>query len=86
MFHYNNRKPNQPLVKIKSSYDKLQKTLNEPAREYNAIKELVETQDNRITNIKNIKNNDLKNKDITVMGLKTPQGKAVMTSKQKKEK
>ena len=46
---------NQPLVKIKSSYDKLQKALNEPAREYNAIKELVETQDNGITNIKNIK-------------------------------
>ena len=58
MFHYNNRKTNQPLVKIKSSYDKLQKTLNEPAREYNAIKELVENQDNRITNIKN-KNNNL---------------------------
>ena len=58
---------NQPLVKIKSSYDKLQKALNEPAREYNAIKELVETQDNGITNIKNIKNNDLKNKDITAM-------------------
>ena len=67
MFHYNNRKTNQPLVKIKSSYDKLEKALNEPAREYNAIKELVETQDNGITNIKNIKNNDLKNKDITTM-------------------
>ena len=69
MFHYNNRRmnANQPLVKIKSSYDKLQKALNEPAREYNAIKELVETQDNGITNIKNIKNNDLKNKDITAM-------------------
>ena len=75
MFHYNNRKTNQPLVKIKSSYDKLEKALNEPAREYNAIKELVETQDNGITNIKNIKNNDLKNKDITTM-----------MPKQKKEK
>jgi len=35
-------------VKIKSSYDKLKKALNEPAREYNAIKELVETQANGI--------------------------------------
>ena len=49
---------NQPLVKIKSSSDKLQKALNEPAREYNAIKELVENQDNSITNINN-KNNNL---------------------------
>ena len=67
MFHYNNRKTNQPLVKIKSSYDKLEKALNEPAREYNAIKELVETQDNGITNIKNIKNNDLKSKSINLL-------------------
>ena len=54
---------NQPLVKIKSSYDKLEKVLNEPAREYNAIKELVENQENNITNIENIKN---KNKEITL--------------------
>ena len=60
MFHYNNRMKNQqPLVKIKSSYDKLEKAMNEPVREYNAIKELVENQDNNITNIKN-KNKDLK--------------------------
>ena len=55
---------NQPLVKIKSSYDKLEKVLNEPAREYNAIKELVENQENNITNIKNIRN---KNKEITLL-------------------
>ena len=37
---YNNRRmnANQPLVKIKSSYDKLEKAMNEPARDYNAIK------------------------------------------------
>ena len=52
---------NQPLVKIKSSYDKLEKVLNEPAREYNAIKELVENQENNITNIRN------KNKEITLL-------------------
>ena len=64
---YNNRMRNmnnQPLVKIKSSYDKLEKVLNEPAREYNAIKELVENQENNITNIKNIRN---KNKEITLL-------------------
>ena len=61
MFHYHNKMKNvnQPLVKIKSSYDKLEKAMNEPVREYNAIKELVENQDNNITNIKN-KNKDLK--------------------------
>ena len=67
MFYNNNRMRNmnnQPLVKIKSSYDKLEKVLNEPAREYNAIKELVENQENNITNIKNIKN---ENKEITLL-------------------
>ena len=54
-------------MKIKSSYDKLEKMLNEPERDYNAIKELVENQDNSITNIKNIKNNDLKSKSINLM-------------------
>ena len=67
MFYNNRMRAHQPLVKIKSSYDKLEKTLNEPARDYNAIKELVETQDNSIANIKNIKNNDIRKKDITTM-------------------
>ena len=53
MFHYNNKRVNQPLVKMKSSYDKIEKELNEPARDYNTIKELVEKQENSITNIKN---------------------------------
>jgi len=55
---------NQTLVKIKSSYDKLEKAMNEPAKDYNAIKELVETKENSIMNIKSIKNKDLKNKDM----------------------
>ena len=55
---------NQPLVKIKSSYDKLEKAMNEPAKDYNAIKELVETKGNSIMNINSIKNKDLKNKDM----------------------
>ena len=63
---YNNRRmnTNQTLVKIKSSYDKLEKAMNEPAKAYNAIKELVETKENSIMNIKSIKNKDLKNKDM----------------------
>ena len=64
MFHYNNRKANQPLVKMKSSYDKIEKELNEPAREYNTIKELVEKQENSITNIKN---KNIINKDIPIL-------------------
>ena len=55
---------NQTLVKIKSSYDKLEKAMNEPAKDYNAIKELVESKENSIMNIKSIKNKDLKNKDM----------------------
>ena len=63
---YNNRRmnTNQTLVKIKSSYDKLEKAMNEPAKDYNAIKELVESKENSIMNIKSIKNKDLKNKDM----------------------
>ena len=63
---YNNRRmnTNQTLVKIKSSYDKLEKAMNEPAKDYNAIKEFVETKENSIMNIKSIKNKDLKNKDM----------------------
>ena len=64
MFHYNNRRINQPLVKMKSSYDKIEKELNEPAREYNTIKELVEKQENSITNIKN---KNIINKDIPIL-------------------
>ena len=89
MFYNRRMNANQPLAKMKSSYDKLQKALNEPTREYNAIKDLVEArdeprqllqrnrdnQDNGITNIKNIKNNDIKNKDITAMMPKQKQKK-----------
>ena len=64
MFHYNNKRINQPLVKMKSSYDKIEKELNEPARDYNTIKELVEKQENSITNIKN---KNIINKDIPTL-------------------
>ena len=46
----------KPLTKIKQGYDKVIKELNEPARDYNSIKELVEQENNNITNLKNIEN------------------------------
>ena len=64
MFYNRRMNTNQTLVKIKSSHDKLEKAMNEPAKDYNAIKELVESKENSIMNIKNIKNKDLKNKDM----------------------
>ena len=64
MFYNRRMNTNQTLVKIKSSYDKLEKAMNEPAKDYNAIKELVESKENSIMNIKSIKNKDLKNKDM----------------------
>ena len=45
------------LTKIKQGYEKVVKEMNEPARDYNSIKELVELEKNHITNIKNIENN-----------------------------
>ena len=44
----------KPLTKIKQGYDKVIKELNEPVRDYNSIKELVE-QENSIKNIENKK-------------------------------
>ena len=38
--------------------------MNEPAKDYNAIKELVESKENSIMNIKSIKNKDLEYKDM----------------------
>ena len=55
MFYNRRMNTNQTLVKIKSSYDKLEKAMNEPAKDYNAIKELVESKENSIMNIKSIK-------------------------------
>ena len=52
MFYNRRMQPHQPLVKIKSSYDKIEKELNEPARDYNTIKEMVERQENNITKLK----------------------------------
>lgn len=57
MFHrkitYNKpmNKQDMTLSKIRSSYDKLEKEMNKPPSDYEAIKELVENKNNSITNI-----------------------------------
>ena len=59
MFHrvdYKNQPKPKILSKGMSNYDKLQKSMNEPVKEYNQIKDLVELQNNSITKLEN-KNN-----------------------------
>ena len=69
MFHRINYK-NQPkpilLSKGMSNYDKLQKSMNEPVKEYNEIKDLVELQNNSITKLNHIENTKSK-KNIDMM-------------------
>ena len=64
MFHRVDYK-NQPkpiiLSKGMSNYDKLQKTMNEPVKEYNQIKDLVELENNSITKLSNTMNKKSKN-------------------------
>ena len=68
MFHkidYKNQPKSILLSKGVSNYDKLQKSMNEPLKDYNQIKDLVELQDNSIAKISNTninkqsRNNDL---------------------------
>ena len=67
MFHRVDYK-NQPkpiiLPKGMSNYDKLQKTMNEPVKEYNQIKDLVELQNNSIAKLSNTMNKKSKNVDM----------------------
>ena len=67
MFHRVDYK-NQPkpiiLSKGMSNYDKLQKTINEPVKEYNQIKDLVELQNNSIAKLSNTMNKKSKNVDM----------------------
>ena len=64
MFHRVDYK-NQPkpiiLSKGMSNYDKLQKTMNEPVKEYNQIKDLVELENNSIAKLSNTINKKSKN-------------------------
>ena len=67
MFHRVDYK-NQPkpiiLSKGMSNYDKLQKTMNEPVKEYNQIKDLVELENNSTTKLNSINNKKSKNVDM----------------------
>ena len=54
------------LSKGMSNYDKLQKSMNEPVKEYNEIKDLVELQNYSITKLNNIENTKSK-KNIDMM-------------------
>ena len=68
MFHRVDYK-NQPkpiiLSKGMSNYDKLQKTMNEPVKEYNQIKDLVELENNSITKLNSINNKKSRNVEMT---------------------
>ena len=44
---------NITLTKFKTSYDKLEKEMTKPLSEYDEIKQLIEQQNNHITNIQN---------------------------------
>ena len=49
------------LTKLKGSYDKLEKEMQKPPSDYDGIKQLIESQNNSITNYIKSKNNiDLK--------------------------
>ena len=67
MFHRVDYK-NQPnpiiLSKGMSNYDKLQKTMDEPVKEYNQIKDLVELENNSIAKLSNTINKKSKNVDM----------------------
>ena len=68
MFHridYKNQPKSIILSKGISNYDKLQKSMNEPLKEYNQIKDLVELENNNITKINNTNiNKQSKNADL----------------------
>ena len=56
MFHrvdYKNQPKPKILSKGISNYDKLVKSMNEPVKEYNQIKDLVELENNSITKLSN---------------------------------
>ena len=64
MFHrvdYKNEARLKPLTKGLSNYDKLQKDLNTPVKDYNQIKDLVELENNSITKLNNTNNKNSKN-------------------------
>ena len=64
MFHrvdYKNQPKPTILSKGMSNYDKLQKSMNEPLKDNNQIKDLVELENNSITKLSNTSNTKSKN-------------------------
>ena len=69
MFHridYKNQPKSILLSKGTGNYGKLQKSMNEPLKEYNQINDLVELENNNITKISNehINNKQSENADL----------------------
>ena len=65
MFHkidYKNQPKSILLSKGISNYDKLQKSMSEPLKEYNQIKDLVELENNSIAKLSNTNINNKKSK------------------------
>ena len=56
-----NNKQDLTLYKFKSNYDKVVKEMNEPPKEYETIKALIEEKNNSITKLENNINKKSKN-------------------------
>ena len=77
MFHridYKNKPKPILLSKGMSNYDKLQRELNAPVKDYNQIKDLVELENNSITKLSNIENKKSK-KSVEMMAHKKGKSK-----------
>ena len=77
MFHrvdYKNKPKLILLSKGMSNYDKLQRDLNAPVKDYNQIKDLVELENNSITKLSNIENKKSK-KSVEMMAHKKGKSK-----------
>ena len=77
MFHridYKNKPKSILLTKGMSNYDKLQRDLNAPVKDYNQIKDLVELENNSITKLSNIENKKSK-KSVEMMAHKKGKSK-----------
>ena len=77
MFHrvdYKNKPKSILLSKGMSNYDKLQRDLNAPVKDYNQIKDLVELENNSITKLSNIENKKSK-KSVEMMAHKKGKNK-----------
>ena len=71
---YKNKPKSILLSKGMSNYDKLQRDLNAPVKDYNQIKDLVELENNSITKLSNIENKRSK-KSVEMMAHKKGKSK-----------